>query len=280
MINKQYLKDSCVKWIEEQGLSEYENKTLQSYSSDINKFINWIETDEFILDKKLSIKYKDYIRNNFSINSCNRYIISLNKFLKYLDLKGCTLNKIKTQQKTSIDEPIWEHEHKRMLRWAKTLGMEDMYLILKIFAFTGIRVDELTAFTVEKLNSYIKVFKKGKERTLILRNDLLRELKKYCKDNGIITGYIFKSPKLKDKMLNPTTIWRRLKKIAKAAKINPNKIYPHAWRHLFAKAFMSIPGNDITELADILGHSKLETTRLYTMSSNKEKKIKMEQIKY
>jgi hypothetical protein len=131
--------------------------------------------------------------------------------------------------------------------------MNDMYLIIKIFAYTGIRVVELQKFTVENINkNYIKVFNKGKERTIILRNDLLREIKKYCKDRNITQGYIFRSPIKENQMLDLSTIWRRLKKIARASKINPTKIHPHAWRHLFAKAFMKIQGNSLDELADII----------------------------
>lgn len=284
--NKEYLLEIIDKWIEEQRLAEYETSTINSYKQEVVSFVNWINKDTFSIDKSLLIKYKDYLRETHSsINTCNKYITVINKFLRYIlsedDWKKIKLKKLKMQQKTSLDEPIWEQEHKRMLRWAKRLDLEDMYFIMKIFAYTGIRVVELKKFTVENLEkNYIKVFNKGKERTIILRSDLLRELKKYCKDNKITSGYIFRSPKIENQMLDLSTIWRRLKKIARASKINPDKIHAHAWRHLFAKAFMKIPGNNLDELADILGHSKLETTRIYTMTSNKEKKSKLEKIKY
>ena len=162
--------------------------------------------------------------------------------------------------------------------------MEDMYFILEIFAYTGCRVDELKFFTVESLDSnYIKkVYNKGKERTIILRNDLKRALKDYCKRMGITTGYIFisTSPKAKPgAMWDNSTIWRRLKRIAKAAKINPDKIHPHAWRHLFAKKAKEA-GIDLDELQDILGHADIKTTAIYTQTSNREKKAKIEKIKY
>lgn len=283
--SKEQIQKKLIEWIEKQRLAEYETKTIKSYELGVKKFIEFVNEDEIVINKDLLIQYKDYLRENFSVNSCNKYLTIINKFLRYLlteeDYKTLKLKKLKSQQKTSIDDPIWEQEHKRMLRWAKQLGYDDMYLIIKIFAYTGIRVIELKEFTVENVNqNYIKVYNKGKERTIILRNDLLREIKKYCRENKITSGYIFRSPKNPEKMLNLSTIWRRLKKIAKSAKINPKKIHPHSWRHLFAKAFMKIPGNSLDELADILGHSKLETTRIYTMTSNKEKKQKIEQIKY
>lgn len=283
-MTKDEIKVKLDEWINQQRLDEYAKKTLTDYRHGIDLFINWIKDDPFAIDKNLMLDYKDYLEVTFALNSRNKYIVEINKFLKYCGYKDCTLKKFKTQRKTSIDDPIWEQEHKRMLRWAKKLDMEDMYFILEIFAYTGCRVDELKFFTVESLDSnYIKkVYNKGKERTIILRNDLKRALKDYCKRMGITTGYIFisTSPKAKPgAMWDNSTIWRRLKRIAKAAKINPDKIHPHAWRHLFAKKAKEA-GIDLDELQDILGHADIKTTAIYTQTSNREKKAKIEKIKY
>jgi site-specific recombinase XerD len=283
-MTKDEIKVKLDEWINQQRLDEYAKKTLTDYRHGVDLFINWIKDDPFAIDKNLMLDYKDYLEVTFALNSRNKYIVEINKFLKYCGYKDCTLKKFKTQRKTSIDDPIWEQEHKRMLRWAKKLDMEDMYFILEIFAYTGCRVDELKFFTVESLDSnYIKkVYNKGKERTIILRNDLKRALKDYCKRMGITTGYIFisTSPKAKPgAMWDNSTIWRRLKRIAKAAKINPDKIHPHAWRHLFAKKAKEA-GIDLDELQDILGHADIKTTAIYTQTSNREKKAKIEKIKY
>lgn len=283
-MTKDEIKVKLDEWINQQRLDEYVKKTLTDYRHGVDLFINWIKDDPFAIDKNLMLDYKDYLEVTFALNSRNKYIVEINKFLKYCGYKDCTLKKFKTQRKTSIDDPIWEQEHKRMLRWAKKLDMEDMYFILEIFAYTGCRVDELKFFTVESLDSnYIKkVYNKGKERTIILRNDLKRALKDYCKRMGITTGYIFisTSPKAKPgAMWDNSTIWRRLKRIAKAAKINPDKIHPHAWRHLFAKKAKEA-GIDLDELQDILGHADIKTTAIYTQTSNREKKAKIEKIKY
>lgn len=267
-------------WINQQRLDEKAKKTLVDYKHAIKLFINWIDKDEFELNKDLTLEYKDWLEEKFYLSSRNKYIVILNKFLKYIKYPNCCLKKFKTQRKTSIDDPLLEQEHKRMLRWAKKLNMEDMLWIMESFSLAGIRVEELKFFVVEKLDSnYIKVFNKGKERMIILTNYLRRGLIDYCKRKGIISGYIFISPVKPNQMLNNSTIWRRLKKIAKAAKINPNKIHPHAWRHLFAKKAKEI-GIDLDELQDILGHADIKTTAIYTQTSNKEKKSKMEKIKY
>ena len=275
MISKAKLQSKLNEWIKQQRLEEYAIKTLVDYKHAVQIFIDFIKKDEFNLDKELMLDYKDYLRDHFSINSRNKYITIINKFLKYCNYGDYTLKKFKTQRKTSIDDPILDQEHKRMLRWARKLNMEDMYLIMELFAYTGCRVSEIIIFTVEMLDKpFIKIFNKGKERTIIIRNDLRRQLKKYCKDNGITTGYIFRSPEDPNnfnKHLALSTIWRRLKKIARAAKINPNKIHAHAWRHLFAKKAKEV-GIDLDELQDILGHNDIKTTAIYTQTSNKENK--------
>ena len=283
-MTKDEIKVKLDDWINQQRLDEYAKKTLIDYRHGVELFINWIKEDSFTINKDLMLDYKDYLEEKFALNSRNKYIVEINKFLKYCGFNDCTLKKFKTQRKTSIDDPIWEQEHKRMLRWSKKLDMEDMYFILEIFAYTGCRVDELKFFTVESLDSnYIKkVYNKGKERTIILRNDLKRALKDYCKRMNLTTGYIFISTDPKAKpgaMWDNSTIWRRLKRIAKAAKINPDKIHAHAWRHLFAKKAKEA-GIDLDELQDILGHADIKTTAIYTQTSNREKKAKIEKIKY
>lgn len=280
-MTKEEIKKELDNFIDSERLDEKSKRTIGDYRNAVNKLIDFLP-DEFELNKSLMIDFKEHLtEKGFKVKSKNKYIVIVNKFLKYLKLNDCTLKKFKEQQKTSIDDPIWEQEHKRMLRWAKKLDMMDMYFIIKIFAHTGARIDELKYFTVESLDSnFIKgAYNKGKERTLIMTNELKRELKNYCKENKISSGYIFISPVKKDKMLNNSTIWRRLKKISKQAKINPNKIHPHAWRHLFAKKCKE-NGIDLDELRDILGHNDIKTTAIYTMTSNKEKKNKLERIKY
>lgn len=271
-------------WIRLQRLDEYAKNTIRDYKHGIDIFIDFIKDNSFEITKDLMLGYKEFLQEKYALTSRNKYIVIINKFLKYIGHGDCTLKKFKTQRKTSIDDPIWEQEHQRMLRWAKKLGMEDMYWIMEAFAYAGIRVEELKFFTVENVtkSNYITGYNKEKERTIILTNALRRGLIDYCKRKNIESGYIFVSTSPKAKpgaMWDKSTIWRRLKKIAKAAKINPEKIHAHAWRHLFAKKAKE-NGIDLDELQDILGHSDIKTTAIYTQTSNREKKVKMEKIKY
>lgn len=286
-MTKEELRIKKNEFIETLKLEELAHKTIISYENAIDKLIDYLP-DGFILNKMLMINWKNSLINNYSLKTRNQFIVVNNKFLKYLGFgdsenkeKDYRIKQFKEQEKSVLEEQIEIQEHKRMLRWAKKLNMMDMYYIIQVFAHAGARVEELKYFTVENLDSnYIRgAFNKGKERVLIMTNELRRDLKKYCKERKIKNGYIFISPVKKDKMLNNSTIWRRLKRIAKRAKINPNKIHPHAWRHLFAKQCKN-NGIDLDELADILGHKDINTTAIYTKTSMKEKKNKLERIRY
>ena len=160
------------------------------------------------------------------------------------------------------------------------MNQEDTYLIMKILAMTGIRIEELSFFTVENVKTnYIPVRNKGKERSIIIRQDLAREIRQYCRDKGIKSGAIFFC-KTKGKMMAKSTIWRRMQKIAGVAKVKKNKVHAHSFRHLFAKMFLGEYNGNIAELADIFGHSSIETTRIYAKTTDEEKRHKLERIKF
>lgn len=285
-MGKKELVDNLDSFIEGLELEELAPKTISSYKNAINKLINYLKDNQEINKKVIMSWKKDLKDKNYALKSRNQFIVVINKYLAYLGLTDCMVKQFEEQEKSSLEDYIEPQEHKRMLRWAKQMNMMEAYYIMKVFASSGARISELQYFTVENLESnYIKgAYNKHKERTLIMTNELRRELKKYCKTNKITTGYIFRSsdPKLSsdsNKMVNQSTIWRWLKKIAKTAKINAKKMHPHAWRHLFAKQCKA-NGIDLDELADILGHKNLNTTAIYTKTSMKEKKNKLERIRY
>lgn len=281
-MNKQDLIPKLDEWIEEQRYQEYSDNTLKQYKANVLKFINWLKDDEEIT-KQTTIDYKKYLYDlnpRPATSSINTWIIELNKFLKWLELNDLTIKKIKQQVKSSTEEVLSISDYKRLLRFSKSMGLMKLHYIMKVLAMTGIRISELKYFTVENLKSnYIVAFNKGKERNIIVRQDLARELRKYCRENNIKDGYIFRGEK-KGKMPSPSTIWRQMKKVAGASRVNKNKVHAHSFRHLFAQVFLDEYNNNITELADILGHNSLETTRLYTRSSNSQKKSKLEKLSF
>ena len=281
-MNKKALLLKLEEWIDEQRYQEYSDNTLKQYKANVLKFIDWLKDDETIT-KQTTIDYKKYLYElnpRPTTSSINTWIIELNKFLKWLELNDLTIKKIKQQTKTSTEEVLSVSDYKRLLRFSKRMGLFKLHCIMKVLAMTGIRISELKYFTVENLKSnYIVAFNKGKERNIIVRQDLARELRKYCRENKIKEGYIFTGEK-KGKMPHASTIWRQMKKVSGAARVNKKKVHAHSFRHLFAQVFLDEYNNNITELADILGHNSLETTRLYTRSSNSQKKSKLEKLSF
>ena len=268
-------------WILEQKYQEYASSTLNQYRANVQKFIDWCPEDEEIT-KDTMLRYKMYLGEVAgSTNSINVWIVEVNKFLKWLDLKDLCIKKIKMQSKQSNEEVLSVADYKRLLRIAKRQGKHQLYYIMKILAMTGIRISELRFFKVENLGSnYINAFNKGKERTIIVRQDLMRELKRYAREQGIKEGFLFPSAFVEGKMVNPSTIWRQMKAVAGQARVRKSKVHAHSFRHLFAQVFLNTYSNNITELADILGHNSLDTTRLYTRTSDAQKREKLEHMKF
>jgi len=270
-MTKSEMYQALEEFITEQRYEEKAAKTLTKYRADVKRFLNHVQHDNDITKDDV-LKYKQYISSGkYKTRSINSYIVAVNKFLKWCGHEELKVKKLKMQQKNSIDNIVDINDYKRMLRYAKKLGHEDIYMIMKIIASTGIRISELKHFTVEAVKSfYIHTRNKGKDRDIILTQELARDIRKYCREHRIHKGQIFK--------VSNSTIWRRMKKIAAAARVNKQKVYPHSFRHLFAKEFINHYNNPM-ELADILGHSSLETTRIYTRSTNEEKRKKLEQMK-
>lgn len=280
-MKKEDLKERLPQFIMEQSEEEKTANTLKKYTHNIELFIDWLP-DHAEVDKTIVIEFKRHLLEElrFRTNTINNYIISVNKFLYWCGITDCKVKQLKKQHAASNSEILSLSDYKRLLRFAKRLKQEDTYLIMKILAMTGIRIEELSFFTVENMKSnYIHVRNKGKERSIIIRQDLAREIRQYCRDNGIREGIIFYCQN-KGKMMAKSTIWRRMKKLAGIAKVRKNKVHAHSFRHLFAKMFLEEYNGSIAELADILGHNSLETTRIYAKTTDEEKRRKLERIKY
>lgn len=268
-------------FITAQKEAEKSKNTLKKYKKNIEVFLEWLP-DQVDIEKTIVIDFKQYLLDDigFRTNTINNYIISINKFLYWCGIPDCKVKQLKKQHAASNSEILSLADYKRLLRIARRMGQEDTYLIMKILAMTGIRIEELSFFTVDNVKSnYIHVRNKGKERSIIIRQDLAREIRQYCRDKGIKTGIIFYCQD-ENKMISKSTIWRRMKKIAAVAKVRKNKVHAHSFRHLFAKMFLEEYNGSITELADILGHNSLETTRIYAKTTDEEKRRKLERIKY
>lgn len=276
----------------ETDLKEQEKaeKTIKAYISDIQLFISYLDGKGNGADTEISktdvISYKEKMRlEGKTAATINRRIISLNRFFKWAGADEAAGTKaLRTQHKTDLDGVMSLSDFDRMLsaalspnKQAQKAGLKpdlQAWAIMQTLANTGIRFNELQFFTVEALNeaprngNSLTVINKGKQRTIPLTKELQKLLKEYCNTKEIKSGYIFGT-----KYGNPISneqISRRLKTIAGYARINKAKIHPHGFRHLFGKTYMQEIGR-LDELADILGHSNLSTTRIYSRTTSKEK---------
>ena len=292
-MKKSEIKEKVKDYLLEEELDEKSHKTLLHYEHVISMFIDSLKNEE--VTKNDLMLFKKELMNKYKPKTVSNYIVVVNKFIKYLEITSeddefdfkklkkyyskQTLKNIKIQQQASLEEVLEPEDLKRMLRMAKKKDYE-MYLVMKILSYTGIRIAELKVFTVENIESnYIEVRNKGKIRNVILRNDLKKELKEYCKENNIESGFIFKGRK-QGTMIHHTTVYNRLKKIAGMCRgIKIEKVHPHSFRHLFAIKFIE-EGGSISELADILGHTSIQTTMIYTRTTDKMKRKRLEKMKY
>ena len=192
-MKKQELKDKLPLFILEQSEDEKSNNTLKKYKHNIELFLAWIPDDADV-EKTHVIDFKRHLLDDlkFRTNTINNYIVCLNKFLYWCGIEDCKVKQLKKQHAASNSEVLSLSDFKRLLRFAKRMNQEDTYLIMKILAMSGIRIEELSFFTVENVKSnYIHVRNKGKERAIIIRQDLAREIRQYCRNNNIKTGIIF-----------------------------------------------------------------------------------------
>ena len=258
---------------------EKAEKTIEKYKANIKAFIEFSKDKE--LTKRTVIEFKEKLDqvDEYLPNTTNNYLVVINKFLNFIGKKDLCVKVIKQQKKFSLEYSLSKSDYHRLLRTAKKYEEYDNYIILRILAETGIRISELAFFKIEVLDKTMKIKKKGKVREIPVKLDLLREIRKYCRDRKIKEGPIIFNPKT-GKAYADSTIWRRLKKLAGRARINKDAVHPHAFRHYFAKCYLETYPNDIAGLADILGHNSLETTRIYTKLTNKEKELKIRNIKF
>lgn len=278
MKNK-FLEDKLKEFIQKEKEEEKAVATINKYESNIKSFISYLDDRILSKDEIIDFKRKLDIVDQFVPNTMNSYLISINKFLKFIERKDLCVDVIKQQKKFSIDYSITKSDYHRLLRTALKYNEKDNYIILKILAETGIRISELSFFKVETIDKTILVNNKGKWREIPIKLDLIHEIRKYCRESKIKSGLIIFNPETK-KAYDNSTIHRRLKKIAGRARVNKKHIHAHAFRHFFARCYLDTYPEDISGLADILGHKSLETTRIYTKMTNKEKELKLRKVKF
>lgn len=257
---------------------EKSKNTIEKYMRDVWEFTTYMNGAE--ITKESVIAYKDkLISKNYAVRSINSMLASLNSLFSFLNWMDCRVKSIKLQRQIYCHEEkeLTKAEYMRLVNTAKQKGNERLNLILQTICGTGIRVSELQYITVEAVkNGEAIVSLKGKTRSVFIVKELKKKLLRYAAEQGIKSGLIFITRT--GKPLSRTNIWREMKSLCESAGVNPQKVFPHNLRHLFARVFYSIE-KDIAKLADILGHSSINTTRIYIISTGIEHRKRMENMR-
>ena len=258
-------------------LEERSENTIEKYMRDIKAFVTFLSNAT--LSKEVVIEYKKQLQENYAVRSVNSMLASINSlfdFLGWIDLK---VKSIKLQQQIYCPEEkeLTRAEYERLCRTAERNHNKRLNLILQTICGTGIRVSELQFITVEAVrNGEAVVSLKGKTRSVFIVKQLKQKLLCYAAEQRIKSGCIFITRT--GKPISRTNIWRDMKSLCEEANVNPNKVFPHNLRHLFARIFYGIE-KDIAKLADILGHSSINTTRIYIISTGTEHRQRMETMR-
>lgn len=216
--------------------------------------------------------------STYAPRSVNSILSSLNSLFDYLGWHDCKVKTLKIQKQifADKDKELTKAEYTRLLKAAKNKKNERLYYLMQTICSTGIRVSELKYITVEAVNlKQVNINCKGKIRTVILPVELCKILKGYIKEYGIKKGAVFISKN--GKPLDRSNIWSDMKKLCDSAGVPRSKVFPHNLRHLFARTYYSLE-RDIVRLADILGHSSVNTTRIYTMESGEVHRRQIERM--
>lgn len=243
--------------------------TIEKYRRDVQAFFTWLP-EKTEVSKEMVLEYKRKLAAQYKSTSANSMLVALNRFFGFCGRRDLQVRLLKVQR-VSFRERSREmsvEEYKRLVRAAREKKDERLSLLIQTLCSTGIRVSEHRCITVEALRSgSICIDGKGKERTVFLPKKLQKQLKHYCKERKITTGPVFITKS--GKPLNRCNIWAEMKALCKNAGIEPQKVFPHNLRHLFALTYYRLE-KDIVRLADILGHANIETTRIYTSTTEEE----------
>ncbi|MBQ9756984.1 MAG: tyrosine-type recombinase/integrase [Clostridia bacterium] len=255
---------------------EKSSSTLEKYIRDITVFMEWCKETE--LSKSLVLEYKQEIIEKYAPASVNSILSSLNSFFAYNEWYDLRVKALKIQRQifASKAKELTKAEYERLLVAAKQKKNQRLYYLMQTICATGIRVSELKAITVSAVKcGQATINCKGKMRIVILPKQLCKILKDYIKENNIKSGSVFVSKN--GKPLDRSNIWSDMKKLCESAGVSKDKVFPHNLRHLFARTYYSIQ-KDVVRLADILGHSNVNTTRIYTMETGEIHRQQMQKL--
>lgn len=256
--------------------SEKSAATVEKYVRDVCVFYAFVRDRE--IDKQAVLDYKAYLGNHYAVASANSMIAALNAYLRFCGMSELCVKRFTVQRQIfcSEERELTRAEYVRLIEAAGKSKDERLSLIIQTICGTGIRVSELQYITVEAVRVGEAIVRcKGKNRRIFLVPALRKKLARYAKAQKIRTGCIFVTQE--GKPISRNCIWRQMKSLCRQADVLPSKVFPHNLRHLFARTFYGME-KDIAKLADILGHSSIDTTRIYIVSTGTEHLKKMQRM--
>ena len=255
---------------------EYSHGTAESYVRSIRAFARW---SGGAVDRGLVLTWKARLTARYAPATVNAMLAGLNRFFDFAGRPECRVKVLRLQRCSfrEAERELDRGEYRVLVRTARTLGRERLALVMETICATGIRVGEVRYITVEAVRAgSATISLKGKIRTILLPGKLCKKLLKYARKQKIISGEIFLTGG--GKPMSRCQIWAEMKRVCKAAGVDSSKVFPHNLRHLFATVYYRIY-KDIVKLADILGHSSVETTRIYLLTTGTEHRRQLERLR-
>jgi len=265
--------DAFAKYLAEE---EKSSVTITKYVRDVQRFLRWLGGQDVTRERTVAYK-RQLLARGYALRSVNSMLAAVNSFLAFRGLADCRVRLCRMQREIyqRAERELSRAEYLRLLRAAE--GNRRLWLLMQTVCSTGIRVSELRYFTVEAVRrGEVSVACKNKNRKILLPGRLKTLLLRYARDAGISGGVIFRTRS--GRPLDRSNIWAAMKRLCARAKVDPGKVFPHNLRKLFARTFYDLD-KDIAKLADVLGHSSINTTRIYIMSTGQEHRRQLERLR-
>lgn len=252
--------------------------TIENYQRHIKAFAAW--AGEAGVTKELAAKWKAHLLSRgYAPGTVNAMLVPLNRFFSFLGWHGCRVKSLRIQRRMFRENrrELTRSEYARLLSAARSQGRERLALLMESICATGIRVSEVEHLTVEAVRAgRAEISLKGKIRTILIPSRLRKKLLQFAQKKETASGAIFRTKS--GSPISRKQIWAEMKSLCRAAGVMATKVFPHNLRHLFARAFYQV-SHDIAKLADVLGHSSIETTRIYLISTSTEHERQLERLR-
>lgn len=256
---------------------ERSSGTIEKYLRDVRAFARWL--DGRAVTRELAAAWRDgLLAQGYAPTTVNSMVSAVNHFFQFLGRQDCRIRFLRLQRRTFREQrrELTREDYRRLLNAAGERGQKRLGLLMETICATGIRVSEVRYITLEAARQgRADISLKGKIRTILLPAKLCRKLLKYAREKEITAGEIFLTSG--GKSISRRQVWREMKGLCERAGVDPSKVFPHNLRHLFATLFYRAC-RDIVKLADVLGHSSIDTTRIYLMTTGAEHARQLEKL--